>query len=132
MRSGPVRLTWFHGCGEELAALRKAAEASVEPLRPPGSGLVGERRCVPGSGRPGHHGPRPGHAAARGRSAGVFRYERLYGRRRRDLVKTDGRRIVTVADGVLEVIDAASRTVTGRLDLSAAGGDIAYRRRACC
>jgi uncharacterized secreted protein with C-terminal beta-propeller domain len=40
-----------------------------------------------------------------------------------DLVKTDGRRIVIVADGVLEVIDAASRTVTGRLDLGAPGGD---------
>src|SRR4029077_5088402 len=44
-----------------------------------------------------------------------------------DLVKTDGRRIVTVADGVLEVIDAASRTVTGRLDLSAAGEGLAYQ-----
>src|SRR6185437_2141106 len=44
-----------------------------------------------------------------------------------DLVKTDGRRIVTVAGGVLEVIDAASRTVTGRLELSAAGEGIAYQ-----
>jgi hypothetical protein len=44
-----------------------------------------------------------------------------------DLVKTDGRRIVTVANGVLEVIDAASRTVTGRLDLSAPGQDMAYQ-----
>jgi hypothetical protein len=44
-----------------------------------------------------------------------------------DLVKTDGRRIVTVAGGVLEVIDAASRTVTGRLDLSATGEDLAYQ-----
>jgi hypothetical protein len=44
-----------------------------------------------------------------------------------DLVKTDGRRIVTVAGGVLEVIDAASRTVSGRLDLSAVGQDLAYQ-----
>jgi hypothetical protein len=44
-----------------------------------------------------------------------------------DLVKTDGRRIVTVANGVLEVIDAASRTVTGRLGLSATGGDMSYQ-----
>src|SRR5580704_18665015 len=36
-RSGPVRLTSFHGCGEELAALRKAAEASVGPYGLPGS-----------------------------------------------------------------------------------------------
>src|SRR5438093_1563651 len=44
-----------------------------------------------------------------------------------DLVKTDGRRIVTVANGVLEVIDPASRTVTGRLELNAAGEGIAYQ-----
>src|SRR6266699_6128043 len=36
IRSGPVRLTSFHGCGEELAALRKAAEASVGPYGLPG------------------------------------------------------------------------------------------------
>src|SRR5262245_60478363 len=36
VRSGPVRLTSFHGCGEELAALRKAAEASVGPYGLPG------------------------------------------------------------------------------------------------
>ena len=41
-----------------------------------------------------------------------------------DLVKTDGRRIVTVANGVLEVIDAASRK--NGLDLSATGLDMAY------
>src|ERR1700730_8315963 len=36
VQSGPVRLTSFHGCGEELVALRKAAEASVGPYGPPG------------------------------------------------------------------------------------------------
>lgn len=34
-----------------------------------------------------------------------------------DLVKTDGRRIVTVNNGVLRVVDAASRKQTGRLNL---------------
>ncbi|MEU8816321.1 beta-propeller domain-containing protein [Actinoplanes sp. NPDC048796] len=34
-----------------------------------------------------------------------------------DIVKTDGRRIVTVTGGVLKVVDAATRTQTGRLDL---------------
>jgi hypothetical protein len=33
---GSVRLTSFHGCGGELAALRKAAEASVGPYGLPG------------------------------------------------------------------------------------------------
>src|SRR5260370_40556457 len=36
VQSGPVRLTSFHGCGEELVALRKAAEASVGPYGLPG------------------------------------------------------------------------------------------------
>jgi uncharacterized secreted protein with C-terminal beta-propeller domain len=34
-----------------------------------------------------------------------------------DLVKTDGRRIVTVRDGVLRVVDPVTRVQTGRLDL---------------
>jgi beta propeller domain-containing protein len=43
-----------------------------------------------------------------------------------DLVKTDGRRIVTVIGGILRVVDAQSKQLTGVLDLSswteAAGG----------
>src|SRR5215831_5550680 len=39
IRSGPVRLTSFRGCGEELAALRTAAEASVGPYGLPGMAL---------------------------------------------------------------------------------------------
>ncbi|WP_433299401.1 beta-propeller domain-containing protein [Actinoplanes sp. CA-030573] len=38
-----------------------------------------------------------------------------------DIVKTDGRRIVTVANGVLHVIDPASRRETGRLSLGSSG-----------
>jgi uncharacterized secreted protein with C-terminal beta-propeller domain len=40
-----------------------------------------------------------------------------------DLVKTDGRRIVTVHQGTLTVIDAKSRQVTGVLPLSDGGSD---------
>ncbi|MEV0681775.1 beta-propeller domain-containing protein [Actinosynnema sp. NPDC050436] len=39
-----------------------------------------------------------------------------------DLVKTDGRRIVTVVDGKLRVVDVASRALTGTLDLPAGFG----------
>src|SRR5215472_12310389 len=35
-QSMPVQLTSFHGCGDELVALRKAAEASVGPYGLPG------------------------------------------------------------------------------------------------
>jgi hypothetical protein len=39
-----------------------------------------------------------------------------------DLVKTDGRRIVTVTGGVLHVVDAGTQQLTGVLDLSAGAG----------
>jgi hypothetical protein len=123
IRSGPVRLTSFHGCGGELAALRKAAEASVGPY-----GLPGPASAVNGTAYRAAADGAPQAAAA---PAAVPTYsgtnDYVAGVDEPDLVKTDGRRIVTVAGGVLEVIDAASRTMTGRLELSAAGEGIAYR-----
>jgi hypothetical protein len=130
IRSGPVRLTSFHGCGEELAALRKAAAASVGPY-----GLPGLTSPVNGTAYPAAAaGAPPAAAGARAAAAtpaalpaysGTNDY--VAGVDEPDLVKTDGRRIVTVANGVLEVIDTASRTVTGRLELNAAGEGIAYQ-----
>src|SRR5690606_1177229 len=40
-----------------------------------------------------------------------------------DLVKTDGRRIVTLSAGVLRVVETAGRYVSGTLDLAGLGGD---------
>jgi hypothetical protein len=128
--SGPVRLTSFHGCGEELAALRKAAEASVGPY-----GLSGQASSANGTAYPaaaaGARQAAAGAGAAAAAPAAVPAYsgtnDYVAGVDEPDLVKTDGRRIVTVASGVLEVIDAASRTVTGRLELSAAGEGVAYQ-----
>src|SRR6266516_4700245 len=130
IRSGPVRLTSFHGCGEELAALRKAAEASVGPY-----GLPGLTSSVNGTAYPAAAAGAPRAAAGAGAAAAAPAAVPAYsgtndyvaGVDEPDLVKTDGRRIVTVASGVLEVIDAASRTVTGRLELNAAGQGIAYQ-----
>src|SRR5689334_22948349 len=101
IRSGPVRLTSFHGCGGELAALRKAAEASVGPY-----GLPGPVSAVNGTAYPAAADGAP--QAAVPAYSGTNDY--VAGVDEPDLVKTDGRRIVTVAGGVLEVIDAASRT----------------------
>src|SRR6266550_7351625 len=128
--SGPVRLTSFHGCGEELAALRKAAEASVGPY-----GLPGLTSSVNGTAYPAAVAGAPQAAAAAGAAAAAPAAAPAYsgtndyqaGVDEPDLVKTDGRRIVTVAGGVLQVIDAASRTVTGRLDLGAVGAGIGYQ-----
>jgi Beta propeller domain len=146
VRAGSVRLLAFHGCDDALAALRKATEASVGP-----NGLAGA--ATPADGRPAAQGgpergvasapeaasaagaagaagaasasgpAAPGPAAAPDYS-GTNDYE--VGVDEPDLVKTDGHRIVTVAGGVLQVIDPASRTVTGRLNLAAAGDGYAY------
>ncbi len=128
VRSNSVRLTSFRGCGDELASLRRAAEASVGPY-----GLPGLASSVNGTAYPAvAAGAAPAAAGASAAAAapstpaysGTNDY--VAGVDEPDLVKTDGRRIVTLTDGVLEVIDAASRTVTGRLDLRAVGGDMAY------
>src|SRR5260370_29415078 len=118
VRSGPVRLMSFHGCGEELAALRMAAEASVGPYglpdpRSPVNGAV-YRAAAAGA-------PQAAAGAAAAAPAAVPAYsgtnDYVAGVDEPDLVKTDGRRIVTVAGGVLAVIDAAPRTVPGPLGL---------------
>jgi hypothetical protein len=143
-QSMPVRLTSFHGCGEELLALRKATEASVGPYGLPGLALsangtaypapAGATRAAAGAGdaaasgaaAPAAFAPAAGAPAATAPAySGTNDY--VAGVDEPDLVKTDGRRIVTVANGVLQVIDAASRTVTGRLDLTATGGGMAYQ-----
>jgi hypothetical protein len=135
VRSGPVRLTSFHGCGEELAGLRRAAEASVGPYGLPGlaSSVNGTVYRASAAGAPqaaaGTSAAATGASAAAPAAAPAYSGTNDYvaGVDEPDLVKTDGHRIVTVANGVLEVIDAASRTVTGRLDLRAAGEDMAYQ-----
>ena len=110
--------------------MRTAAEASVGPY-----GLPGLASSVNGTAYPAAAAGAPRAAAEAGAAAAAPAAVPAYsgtndyvaGVDEPDLVKTDGRRIVTVASGILEVIDAASRTVTGRLDLSAAGEGIAYQ-----
>src|SRR5258705_5389815 len=63
MRSGPVRLTSFHGCGGGLAALRKAAEASVGPYGLPGLAPSGKRAVYPAAAARGPPAPAPAGAA---------------------------------------------------------------------
>ena len=135
VRSGPVRLTSFHDCGEELAGLRRAAEASVGPYGLPGLASSVNGTVYPASAAGAPQAAAGTSAAAAGASAAAPAAAPAYsgtndyvaGVDEPDLVKTDGHRIVTVANGVLEVIDAASRTVTGRLDLRAVGDDMAYQ-----
>jgi hypothetical protein len=138
-KPGSVRLMAFHGCNDAVAALRKAAEASVGPFGLPGAAvpLAGTLPAVPGAeqvmapaaaavgGAANAAGMDTSAPAATPAHSGTNDY--TAGVDEPDLVKTDGNRIVTVAGDVLQVIDAASRAVTGRLDLAAVGAGVAYQ-----
>jgi Beta propeller domain len=134
--SDPARLMSFRGCGDELSALRKAAEASVGPFGLPGVAGSPEGTAYPaaqaagaptaaGAGAPAAAAPASTAPTVAPAYSGTNDYQA--GVDEPDLVKTDGRRIVTVAGGVLQVVDAASLTVTGRLDLDAVGDSFGYQ-----
>ncbi|MEE6258387.1 beta-propeller domain-containing protein [Plantactinospora sonchi] len=118
--AGGMRLVSFSSCADALAGLRTAAGASVGPYgfqngraRTFGGPEVatdtaggGERAADAGSRQAEPAGP--GHSGTNTHEAGVDEP---------DLVKTDGRRIVTVSRGVLRVVEPTSRRVTGSLEL---------------
>ena len=117
--AGPISLVAFDSCDSALAELRKAAAPYVSAYGI-GNGPVfttaqedqEDAVAVPGSAQreakvatP----PTPSHSTTNTHEKDVDEP---------DLVKTDGRRVVSVVGGRLRVIDAASRTVTGTLALS--------------
>lgn len=133
--SGELRLVAFDSCEQALAGLREALSSRVGPF-----GLGGGRIDMAAGGVPaapdqaGPLGPPPpgrtqsGGAAEKADSAPNQPSGRdaehsttnvhEAGVDEPDLVKTDGRRIVSMTGGTLRVVDAASTTVTGSLRLS--------------
>ena len=125
---GSLALAAFTSCGDALQGLRQAAQASVGPY-----GLPGDQQSVvalDGSApmrAPAAPGPMaaaqgstardatPGYSATNDHEVGVDEP---------DLVKTDGRRIVTVTGGVLRVVDVSTGTVTGKLNLADRSGGL--------
>jgi len=129
-------LTAFRSCDDALSALRAAAESSVTSSgMPNGTGAPLEGAAMPNpaggaaqrapeaaaatGGSAGSAAPGDAPAAAVPAFSGTNDYQANVDEP--DLVKTDGHRIVTVTGGTLEVIDAASRLVTGSLNLASAG-----------
>ncbi|WBB65835.1 beta-propeller domain-containing protein [Micromonospora sp. WMMD812] len=118
----PARLVSYTSCDEALAGLRAATAAEVGPW---GFGdgwrtgvalpkdLAGEREATATTAT-------PEHSTTNVHEAGADEP---------DLVKTDGRRIVTVTEGVLRVVDPATRRTTGRLDLTEIGSPDRYAER---
>ncbi|MGN9836570.1 beta-propeller domain-containing protein [Nonomuraea sp. H19] len=103
---GAVRLVAYTGCDDMLAGLRERAAANVGPW--------GLGNSVPMTARMEQDTAMaktdtPEHSTTNVHEAGVDEP---------DLVKTDGNRIVTVKDGILRVIDTATRKVTSSLKLT--------------
>ncbi|MEU4803102.1 beta-propeller domain-containing protein [Actinosynnema sp. NPDC023587] len=108
----PVDLVSYTSCDTALAGLRTAVAQHVGAYGPAGSRgtdvleldsrAAGVPRAAPGD------QAAPEHSTTNVQEAGVDEP---------DLVKTDGRRLVTVVDGKLRVVDVASRRLTGTLDL---------------
>jgi hypothetical protein len=121
-----MRLVAFDSCDELLTDLRKAAVDAVGPWGFPGD----NRTFSNGSGVAIAGGARTSMDAATGSAKGAPAGPGFSGTNNHeadadepDIVKTDGRRIVTVQNGVLRVVDAATRKQTGKLDLQVSGAD---------
>jgi len=113
---GPVSLVAFDSCDNALTELRSAMAPYVSAY-----GLGGNARVMTAEGMatadsaegqkslPDAPAPaeNPGHSMTNVHEQGVDEP---------DLVKTDGTRVVSVADGKLRVVDVNSRTIVGTLD----------------
>ncbi len=142
-RAADVALVRFTGCGDALRNLRAAASKAIGPAGyaaragaaagtgsgyqanadsqvpagvAPGSGLGA---AAPAAASPAGPAQVGGDVTA-GSYSGTNTAEA--GVDEPDLVKTDGRRIVTIVGGVLRVVDAQTRQLTGALDLAAEAG----------
>lgn len=113
---GNVRLVAYSSCDDMLAKLRDRTaanagpyglgpEVSIQSMDAPAMARDAQAlKAAPESGS-----GAPEHSTTNVQEAGVDEP---------DLVKTDGKRIVTVTRGTLRVVDAESRKVTARLELA--------------
>jgi len=117
---GAMRLVAFDSCEQLLTGLRKAAVEAVGPWGFGGDVVAADGGVLRGGARTAidsaaeKAAPVPGPAFS-----GTNNHEADADEP--DIVKTDGRRIVTVQNGVLRVVDAATRKQTGKLDLEVRG-----------
>ena len=109
----PVELVAFDTCESALAELREAISPHVGVYGLGGHGFLAKADGDVALESRAGSAPRdtsavPEHSKTNAHEAGVDEP---------DLVKTDGKRVVTVADGKLRVLDAATRRLTGTLDV---------------
>jgi len=122
-----LKLVAFDDCQDLLNGLRSATKAAVGPYGFGGVYMVEDGAAAAG--------PAPLRADSKGNEAAApagapepYSTTNTHeaGVDEPDLVKTDGKRIVTVAGGVLRVVDAASRTLIGSVDLDLVGRGPSY------
>lgn len=114
-----MRLVAYDGCGALLDGLRRATADQVGRLGPygrggaiPPGGMLEGDMALPKGRVPGPapaHGQAPAHSTTNNHEPGSDEP---------DVVKTDGRRIVALTRGRLQVIDPATRKVTHTLSLA--------------
>lgn len=109
----PLQLVSFDSCADALAELRATTAAAVRPWGLPTGGPMLQHRTAVDS-------PAATADLADSMSAEQHSVTNSYqpGVDEPDLVKTDGRRIITINQGVLRVVDPATNRFTGRLNIS--------------
>ncbi|WP_018217721.1 beta-propeller domain-containing protein [Salinispora vitiensis] len=107
----PLQLVSFDSCADALAELRAATAAEVGPW-----GLVGGAPQQRAGSASAYAASKTAESTPAGEHSQTNAYEP--GVDEPDLVKTDGKRIVTISQGVLRVVDPATNRFTGRLDLN--------------
>ena len=133
--TGALSLAAFNSCDDALQGLRQAAEASVGVYGFPGgpstgvafSSAGGAMRAVPApqaaAAEAGDSGTSANEDSTTPAYSGTNDHE--VGVDEPDLVKTDGRRLVTVTGGVLRVVDVATAKVTGEINIADQSGGFA-------
>ncbi|MFI6102488.1 beta-propeller domain-containing protein [Lentzea sp. NPDC051213] len=117
---GPVRLVAFDSCDNALTELRRAMAPYVSAY-----GLGGDVRILTAEGMATDNSAGVPQRAGDAKSATPPTQQQDHsttnvheqGVDEPDIVKTDGKRVVSIADGKLRVVDVASKTITGTVDL---------------
>ncbi|GAA4453634.1 beta-propeller domain-containing protein [Phytohabitans houttuyneae] len=115
--AGQFKLVAFDSCANGLQLMKKAAKEYVGPYGFGGDVVTfaeGARSAAGAADTAAGGAPTAQKATS---YSGTNTHEA--GVDEPDLVKTDGRRIVTLQQGVVRVVDASSRKLTGKLDLAA-------------
>src|SRR5215469_7187406 len=120
-----VALVRFTSCDDALRNLRAAATSALAASASgAAAGTAGPSQVAPRAAS-GHAGPESASGSSQVGAATPGSYSGTNtatpGVDEPDLVKTDGRRIVTVSGGVLRVVDAQTGQLTGAIDLSSDG-----------